>query len=75
MSENKPPQLGVYRIVIRRLQDRVESRKHDAARLLTKMAEYIESEEWDLARGLCHIGASCFESLRDDTNRLSDLDG
>ncbi len=63
------------RIVIRRLLDRVESRKRDAAKFLVKITEYIESEEWDLARGLCHTGAACFESLRDDTNRLADLDG
>lgn len=60
-------------VVIRRLVDRIESRKKDAARFLQKIAEHVENEEWDLARGLCHIGASCFESLRDDENRLADL--
>lgn len=74
-TEKTGASAALRRVAMRRLRDRIESRKHDAAQFLVKMTEYIESEEWDLARGLCHIGASCLESLRDDTNRLADLDG
>lgn len=74
-SKKTEPSTPVDDDVVRRLHARVESRKRDAAVFLGKITAYIGSEEWDLARGLCHTGAACFESLRDDTNRLSDLDG
>jgi len=63
----------VDRLAVRRILGRVESRKRDAAQWLTEMAEHIENEEWDLALGLCRTGVACFQSLRDDTNRLADL--
>jgi len=58
---------------IRRLEARIEARKTESNLILARMAEYAENEEWDLVRGLCYEAASCFESLRDDTNRLADL--
>ncbi len=57
------------------VNERIAKRLDDVERFMRKMQRYVVTEEWDLARGLCHVGAAVFEGLRDDTNLLADLEG
>lgn len=63
----------VHAVLSQKVSKDIADKKNAVEQSLKKLDEYMVAEDWDSARGLCHLMAAHFEKLRDCYNRLNDI--